>query len=184
MAKNTQQTLRRKKLIIFLTKRAVMVKYYIISTDKNLNTARQLLHFSVPAMCSKKSFVFHWCKIVCKVKWDTQRPLICIWIFEDLVKAGKFMFQNSNACRYLYKYLPLPYGSLPNGSWPAAPTPAPLCCMVCFRCNMASCGDIGGNGTPLFGGRPGLELRSENKLFLIKLAGELVRKTCQLVLVA
>lgn len=33
---------------------------------------------------------------------------------------------------------------------------------------MASCGDIGGNGTPLFGGLPGLELRSKSKLFLIR----------------
>ena len=33
---------------------------------------------------------------------------------------------------------------------------------------MASCGDMGGNGTPLLGGRPGLELRSENKSFFIR----------------
>ena len=41
---------------------------------------------------------------------------------------------------------------------------------------MASCGDIGGNGTPRFGGRPGLELNSENKLFFIRPGGMLVRR--------
>ena len=41
---------------------------------------------------------------------------------------------------------------------------------------MASCGDIGGNGTPRFGGRPGLELNSENKLFFIRPGGRLVRR--------
>ena len=34
---------------------------------------------------------------------------------------------------------------------------------------MASWGDIGGKGTPLLGGRPGLELWSENKSFFIRL---------------
>ena len=34
---------------------------------------------------------------------------------------------------------------------------------------MASWGDIGGKGTPLLGGRPGLELLSENKSVLIRL---------------
>ena len=46
---------------------------------------------------------------------------------------------------------------------------------------MASCGDMGGNGTPLFGGRPGLELRSENKSFFIRKTRRLVcRKEDQL----
>jgi hypothetical protein len=37
---------------------------------------------------------------------------------------------------------------------------------------MASCGDMGGKGTPRLGGRPGLELNSENKLFFIRLTVE------------
>jgi hypothetical protein len=40
-----------------------------------------------------------------------------------------------------------------------------------LRWSMASCGDIGGKGIPLFGGRPGLELRSDNKLFFIRIIG-------------
>ena len=58
----------------------------------------------------------------------------------------------------------------------AAAAAAPLCCMDCLRWSMASCGDIGGNGTPRFGGRPGLELNSENKLFFIRPGGRLVRR--------
>jgi hypothetical protein len=42
---------------------------------------------------------------------------------------------------------------------------------VTLRWSMASCGDIGGKGIPLFGGRPGLELRSDNKLFFIRIIG-------------
>ena len=46
--------------------------------------------------------------------------------------------------------------------YPGSPGIPPLwcCAMVCLRCSMASCGDIGGKGTPLLGGRPGLELRT------------------------
>ena len=77
-------------------------------------------------------------------------------------------------------YFLLPLGNGPSLAPPAPPAPAPapgymspgppapLWCMDCLRWSMASCGDIGGNGTPLFGGRPGLELRSKSKLFFIR----------------
>ena len=66
-----------------------------------------------------------------------------------------------------FEALPLGKGdpSALQGSPPTPPALAPLCMFL--RCIMASCGDIGGKGTPRLGGRPGLELRSENKLFLI-----------------
>ena len=41
---------------------------------------------------------------------------------------------------------------------------------------MASWGLMGGKGTPRLGGRPGLELRSENKSFFIRQHG---RVSCQ-----
>ena len=64
------------------------------------------------------------------------------------------------------KCLPFGYGASLYGSFgvpgpptgPPAPPGPPLTCMEFLRCNMASCGDIGGNGTPRFGGLPGLEL--------------------------
>ena len=42
---------------------------------------------------------------------------------------------------------------------------------------MASCGDMGGKGTPLLGGRPGLELKSEDKSFFIIIGKVLVIET-------
>ena len=73
---------------------------------------------------------------------------------------------NKAFIRFFQWSLPLGKGD-PSALQGSATPPAlaPLCMFL--RCIMASCGDIGGKGTPRLGGRPGLELRSENKLFLI-----------------
>ena len=46
----------------------------------------------------------------------------------------------------------------------AAAAATPACCIEFLRWSMASWGDIGGKGTPLLGGRPGLELKIANTL--------------------
>ena len=76
---------------------------------------------------------------------------------------------NITLCKYnqvMKNCLPFAYGASLYGSvgvpgpptGPPAPPGPPLTCMEFLRCNIASCGDMGGNGTPRFGGLPGLEL--------------------------
>ena len=95
-------------------------------------------------------------------------------VFDFICSTNIFCFNSLSSdlgFTYVFKHkisfyrLPFGYGAslygslgLPGPPMDPPPPGPPLTCIEFLRCNIASCGDIGGNGTPRFGGLPGLEL--------------------------